>query len=89
MITLAATAVGLALAGGGLAVLWARRHQATGASTIALVATRYLGGKRYLTLVEVDGQRLLLGLSEERVSLVARLGATTAGGISTSLEPQA
>jgi flagellar biogenesis protein FliO len=83
VITLASTAVGLALALLGAGMVWSRRQQDAGPSAIALVATRYLGGKRYLTLVEVDGQRLLLGLSDERVSLVARLDGTT------SVEPRA
>lgn len=70
---MAATAVGVALAMAGAAIMWSRQQAQAGGSAIALVATRYLGGKRYLTLVEVDGQRLLLGLSDEQVSLVARL----------------
>ena len=46
----------------------------TGADHIRLVTSRYLGAKRFLTLVEVDGERLLLGLAGDQVSLVARLG---------------
>ena len=49
-----------------------RQHDPSGA--IRLVTSRYLGGKRFLTLVEVDGERLLLGLAGDQVSLVARLG---------------
>ena len=79
MITLAAATCGLALALLGLGVIWTRQKPEAGTSAIALVATRYLGGKRYLTLVEVDGQRLLLGLSDEQVSLVARLDDATPG----------
>ena len=45
-----------------------------GAARIQLVTSRYLGAKRFLTLVEVDGERLLLGLAGDQVSLVARLG---------------
>jgi len=45
-----------------------------GAARIRLVTSRYLGAKRFLTLVEVDGERLLLGLAGDQVSLVARLG---------------
>ena len=45
-----------------------------GGSRIRLVTSRYLGAKRFLTLVEVDGERLLLGLAGDQVSLVARLG---------------
>ena len=50
-----------------------------GASRIRLVTSRYLGAKRFLTLVEVDGERLLLGLAGDQVSLVARLGGTRGG----------
>jgi len=51
-----------------------RRGGDSGASRIRLVTSRYLGAKRFLTLVEVDGERLLLGLAGDQVSLVARLG---------------
>ena len=51
----------------------------TGADHIRLVTSRYLGAKRFLTLVEVDGERLLLGLAGDQVSLVARLGGTRGG----------
>ena len=50
-----------------------------GAARIRLVTSRYLGGKRFLTLVEVDGERLLLGLAGDQVSLVARLGGARDG----------
>ena len=46
---------------------------------IRLVTSRYLGAKRFLTLVEVDGERLLLGLAGDQVSLVARLGGARDG----------
>ena len=52
----------------------------TGADHIRLVTSRYLGAKRFLTLVEVDGERLLLGLAGDQVSLVARLGGPRDGG---------
>lgn len=78
MTTLAATVLGVALAGAGLALLWARRRAASGGDEIRLVTSRYLGGKRFLTIVEVDGERLLLGLAGDHVSLVARLGQARA-----------
>jgi flagellar biogenesis protein FliO len=66
------------LVAAGVAILRARgRHG--GADTIRLVTSRYLGAKRFLTIVEVDGERLLLGLAGEQVSLVARLGAARGG----------
>ena len=73
MITMAATAIGMALIGVGATIVWTRGRRDAGGNTIHLVASRYLGGKRFLTLVEVDGERLLLGLAGEQVSLVARL----------------
>ena len=56
-----------------------RRGGDSGASRIRLVTSRYLGAKRFLTLVEVDGERLLLGLAGDQVSLVARLGGAREG----------
>jgi flagellar biogenesis protein FliO len=75
---------GAALAALGLLLLHARRRSAAGGEAIRLVTSRYLGGKRFLTIVEVDGQRLLLGLGGEHVSLVARLGAGAGAGVSPS-----
>jgi flagellar biogenesis protein FliO len=69
--------VGLAALGvfglGAVRRYWPQGAQQSDA--IRLVTSKYLGGKRFLTLVEVDGERLLLGLAGEQVSLVARLGA--------------
>ena len=62
----------------GLAHLWMRRTRAVRGEAIQLVATRYLGAKRFLAIVEVDGERLLLGLSNEQVSLVTRLPGAAA-----------
>lgn len=59
------------------AFLVAHRRRPAGlgrAGAIELVSSRYLGGKRFLTLVEVEGERLLIALSGDTVSLVARLG---------------
>ncbi|HLK11895.1 MAG TPA: flagellar biosynthetic protein FliO [Candidatus Binatia bacterium] len=74
----------LVLAGGALALAvavvlrWQRRGRAAQRHAIRLVTSRYLGGKRFLTVVEVEGHRLLLGLAGDRVSLVARLDAPAA-----------
>ena len=74
MTTLLGTVLGVVLAFAGGAIVWRRRAQPQGGEAIRLVTSRYLGGKRFLTLVEVDGERLLLGLAGDQVSLVARLG---------------
>lgn len=73
----------LAIAGGLLAAVgaflaWRQRRVAGAADTIRLVSTRALGGKGFLTIVEVDGERLLLGVTGERVALVTKLGAARA-----------
>jgi flagellar biogenesis protein FliO len=66
---------GMLLAGAALWGLWLRRT-ARGApgDAIRIVTTRHLGAKQLVTLIEVDGERLLLGVAGDRVSLVARLG---------------
>ena len=74
MTTLLGTVLGVVLAFVGGAIVWRRRVQPQGGEAIRLVTSRYLGGKRFLTLVEVDGERLLLGLAGDQVSLVAKLG---------------
>jgi flagellar biogenesis protein FliO len=67
--------VGAAVAAAGAWKMWQQRQQTTPADAIRLVSSKYLGGKRFLTIVEVDGERLLLGVAGEQVSLVTRLGA--------------
>jgi len=68
------TAFGVLMALAGAWGLWLRRASGPGGDAIHVVTNRYLGGKRFLTLVEVDGERLLLGLAGDQVSLVAKLG---------------
>jgi flagellar biogenesis protein FliO len=69
--------VSLAVGIGGIVFLivgWRRARQTPqGNERITLVTSRYLGGKRMLTLVDVEGERLLLALSGDAVHLVARL----------------
>ena len=65
--------LGAGLVAAGVVLLWARRGRTAGSEAIRLVTSRYLGGKRFLTIVEVDGERLLLGLAGDQVSLVTRL----------------
>jgi len=79
MIGLVAWIVGVALCLAGVVVLHRRRTSAAGGDAIRLVTSRYLGAKRFLTIVEVDDERLLLGLAGDHVSLVARLGAARSG----------
>ena len=73
MTALLAWVCGAALVVAGVAILRQRRAGGAGGEAIRLVTSRYLGGKRVLTIVEVDGERLLLGLAGDNVSLVARL----------------
>ena len=69
------TAAGAILAVVGLWGLWLRRTGgAVTGDAIRIVTTRHLGAKQLVTLIEVDGERLLLGVAGDRVSLVARLG---------------
>jgi flagellar biogenesis protein FliO len=81
--------VGLALVALGLLAWRNRRATAAGGEAIRLVAHRYLGGKRFLTLVEVDGERLLLGLGGDQIALVARLGEHPTAAEDADDAPQA
>ena len=73
------TVAGALLAGVGAWALWLRRIGGAGrGDAIRIVTSRYLGTKQLVTLIEVDGERLLLGVAGDHVSLVARLGS--AGG---------
>ncbi len=74
MTTMVAWVMGAVLCIAGAGLLYRRRTVAAGGDAIRLVTSRYLGAKRFLTIVEVDGERLLLGLAGDHVSLVARLG---------------
>ena len=80
MTTLVATAVGAALVAAGLWLVRGRRAVGVHGNPIRVVTSRYLGAKRFLTIVEVDGERLLLGLAGDHVSLVTRLPGTTSVG---------
>lgn len=82
----------LAIAGGLLAAVgallaWRQRRAVGTADTIRLVSTRPLGGKGFLTIVEVDGERLLLGVTGERVALVTKLGAAQRDADAEDAEP--
>jgi flagellar biogenesis protein FliO len=62
---------------GAAAVFLNRRRTRRGdpaATRIDVLTTRYLGGKKMLTVVDVEGERLLLALSGNTVRLVTRLG---------------
>ena len=75
-----ATVLGALLAGAGIWLVRGRRTIAIRKSPIRVVTSRYLGAKRFLTIVEVDGERLLLGLAGDQVSLVTRLPSVTPAG---------
>ena len=69
----------VALVAAGL-VWWQRsRGVLAGSDSIRLVAVRALGGKRLLALVEVEHERFLLGLTDERIACLARVGPQAGG----------
>jgi flagellar biogenesis protein FliO len=71
---LAALATGLGVVVLLVTARWRGPRPGRGGERIELVTSRYLGGKKVLTLVEVEGERLLLAVSGSTVRLVARLG---------------
>jgi len=78
---LAARAALAALAVGGAALLWRRGAGAIAPPCLAVSARAGLGRATSVAVVEVDGRRLLLGVSERSVELLCELDpAGTAGG---------
>lgn len=59
------------------ALAWWQRSRGVlgGGDAIRLVAVRGMGGKRLLALVEVEQERFLLGLTDERIDCLARVAA--------------
>ena len=81
LLTLAATAVHWWLRKRGLI-------PAPASNPIKLVATRSLGGKRSVAIVEVESQRFLLGLTDDSVACLSTLASEakpTASGSVVSL----
>jgi flagellar protein FliO/FliZ len=84
-----------------LGLLWfaARKMQGTGvvrrqrAAAMTVISRQGLGGKAGLALVEVEGRRLLLGVSEHGVSLLTEIEAApqvVAEGVErVEIDPQA
>jgi flagellar biogenesis protein FliO len=65
--------LGLLVVGGSATHWWLGRRGPAAEGPIRVVASRALGAKRALALVEVDGVRLLLGCTDERIACLARL----------------
>jgi flagellar biosynthesis protein FliP len=70
--TLAVVVAVIGIAGYGLHALRTRGLGGADAA-IRLIASRALGTKRALALVEVEGARFLLGLTDERITCLGRL----------------
>ena len=62
----------------GLAQWWLRRRGRVGEDLIHVVATRSLGGKRVLALVDAGGRRFLLGMTDERIACLGELDPVAA-----------
>ncbi len=59
-----------------LAIHWWLKRRGlipTATNPIKLIATRSLGGKRSVAIVEVEAQRFLLGMTDDAVSLLSAL----------------
>lgn len=53
---------------------------AGGRQAIEIVASRSLGGRCSLTLVEVGGERILVGSTPQSLNLICKVGADDGGG---------
>ncbi|HZR84498.1 MAG TPA: flagellar biosynthetic protein FliO [Candidatus Binatia bacterium] len=70
----AIAAIGLLLLAALAAVRWLRgRVAGKDDGGIRLVSVRSLGGKRLLALVEVEDERFLLGMTDDRIACLGRL----------------
>ncbi len=70
--------VGLVAVAAGALVWWQRRRSgARPDDLIRLLATRALGGKRLLAIVEVERERFLLGLTDDSVTCLGRLASSS------------
>ena len=78
-------AVGVLLVALGVVQWWLRRHGGAGPGPIRVVATCGLGGKRSLALVEVEEARFLLGLTDDGIACLGRLGDAAAAAGETHL----
>mgnify|MGYP000390612338 CR=1 FL=1 len=76
------------------ALVWWQRSRGllSSGDSIRLVSVRALGGKRLLALVEVERERFLLGLTDDRIACLARVtpqgGAASATADGTSAETE-
>jgi flagellar biogenesis protein FliO len=65
-----------------------RRGVLPGANNpIKLIATKSLGAKRAVAVVEIESERFLLGLSDDSVALLSQLNATPGQRAKTLLQP--
>jgi flagellar biogenesis protein FliO len=48
-------------------------------AAVKILSTRYLGGKKTICVVEIEGERLVLGLSTDKISFLTKLGGTGEG----------
>lgn len=65
----------LAVAAGAGALWWNRRRTLAADPAVRLVATRALGQKERIAVVEISGERLVLGVTPHQVTLLARRSA--------------
>jgi flagellar protein FliO/FliZ len=73
----------LAVMVGAGALWWNRRRTLTADPAVRLVAMRALGQKERIAVLEISGERLVLGVTPHRVSLLARRPAVAAPDAAT------
>lgn len=73
----------LAVVAGAGALWWNRRRSLAADPAVRLVAMRALGQKERIAVLEISGERLVLGVTPHRVSLLARRPAMAAPDAAT------
>lgn len=66
----------LAVVAGAGALWWNRRRTLAADPAVRLVAMRALGQKERIAVLEISGERLVLGVTPHRVTLLAKRPAT-------------
>ncbi len=56
---------------------WGKNMWGQGKNNISICSTLPLGTKKSITVIEVDGDRLLIGLTPERITFLTRLEPET------------
>ena len=65
---------------------WGKNVWGQGKNNISICSTLPLGTKKSITVIEVDGDRLLIGLTPEHITFLTRLEPSALEGLNSKIE---